>query len=488
MRKRLSVVFSAVLALAIAAFLIYSRREAFLAKATALIEERLQKNLQCQLSIKQLSPNILSDVAMKDLTMSFTQASGLTFNLKVKEARLDYSLQQLLFSNPQEMMMLRLIGPSLSISYQPQQAEQAPSVEMAAPCLNLAGLELGNLVFLLEDGEISLNGAPAFLKNVQGRMLLQKDSFYFKDIKASLLNNPANSLKVYGEFTKDEVFITAQLEHLQLKDFDIITNVSFTLNKKVPIGEQEELLSGNLKSYGSVLNNRPFPEVNAAFELKESALRILTCTIGEEYDLRGIVTLKPQVLADLSLSLFQAAPHELVAQFLYPERPDFSGLTNGLVKISGPLNALTYDGYLEVTNGHMGELKFVSANINIKGQYPKIYFVDSRFSREEDSLIMNGEIDLTKPENFSLVFGLDQGIYWQGWDINRNYDTVRMTRDIAEDVKVSFDTSIDENSSGYEDVYTNELGVAYKVFGDQALKLRIKKDEGILGIERRIKF
>lgn len=63
-----------------------------------------------------------------------------------------------------------------------------------------------------------------------------------------------------------------------------------------------------------------------------------------------------------------------------------------------------------------------------------------------------------------------------------------MTRDIAEDVKVSFDTSIDENSSGYEDVYTNELGVAYKVFGDQALKLRIKKDEGILGIERRIKF
>lgn len=271
-----------------------------------------------------------------------------------------------------------------------------------------------------------------------------------------------------------------------------------------------------------MLNNRPFPELNSSFEIRDSKLRILTFNLGDNYNLRGIVNLTPPFHADVSLNFYQAALSEFISQFTplekdsltgvsFPEKPDFSGLLNGLIKITGALSQPKVEGYLEAKHGHIGDLDFVSANINIKGRYPKILIVDSRICREEDTFFMEGEIDFTdlprpfyfrgdttkqkgrglEKRNFlDLRVKADKGIFWQGWDITRRRDNhVHMSKSIADDLKVTFDTiMMDETSLGFQDNYINELGLECQIFGDKLLKLRLKRDEEILGVERRIKF
>jgi hypothetical protein len=63
-----------------------------------------------------------------------------------------------------------------------------------------------------------------------------------------------------------------------------------------------------------------------------------------------------------------------------------------------------------------------------------------------------------------------------------------MSKSIADGVMVTFDTFMEDESENYQDNYINELGLEYRIFGDKLLKLRLRKEEEILGLERRIKF
>ncbi|MBN3038597.1 MAG: hypothetical protein JW869_04180 [Candidatus Omnitrophica bacterium] len=467
---------------------VYIRKELFFQKVKTLIEESLAKSLHCELSIGKIKPAILSGVVVEKLKISFSGDSGFNFDITVDQARIDYSLKELLFSEPEDVPILRLISPTLRLSGQPR--EKMQSGLKSAPQDTIPKFISRDFVFILEKGTVLFDKEAPLLTDLEGRLFLNSDGLYFQDIKAVLKDNPQDALNMYGELTSEKLLVTLNLNHLKAKNFDILTNATLSITKKLGVDKAKEKISGTLKTYGTVLNNRPFSELNSSFEIIDKQLRILTCAIGEEYDLRGIVELEKPFSADLSLNFFQAAPHELMAKLTYPERPDFSGLVNGLIKMTGPLDTLKLEGYLESKNGNFGELDFISADINLEGQYPKIFIVDSRVSREDESFIMDGEIDFSNINSFELNFSADKGIFWKGWDITRDdhYNTVHMSKNIAEDVKVTFDTFIDEHSMGLEDVYTNELGLEYKIFGDKTIKLRLRKDEGILGVERRFKF
>ncbi|GAH19046.1 unnamed protein product, partial [marine sediment metagenome] len=275
--------------------------------------------------------------------------------------------------------------------------------------------------------------------------------------------------------------------------------------------DKTQKICGTLKTYGSVLNKRPFPELNSSFEIQDAKLRILTFSLGDSYDLRGIVSLSRPFNVDLSLNFYQAAPSELISRFGwgaqgepgFGEQPDFSGLINGLIKITGDINRPKVEGYLEAREGRIGGLSFVSADINIKGRYPRILIVDSRICREEDFFIVEGEMDFAnlprlcaasgrglKQEDFlDIRIKADRGMLWQGWDITRRPENqVHMSKSIADDLKITFDSFMEDASEGFGGNYTNELGLEYKIFGDKLLKLRLRKAEGILGLERKIKF
>ncbi len=471
---------------------VYAKKEMFFQQAKQLIKQNLEKSLlPAQLSFEKIRAGLFYGLVLEKLEISFPQDLGFTCNIKVDEACIDYNLWEAIFSDrKKDIQQLRLISPVINLSY--------PSYVTRLRSTNVTRLRdpvtqsTGEFVLVLEGGRISFGKSRPLLKNLQGEILLTQKGLYFQDFRASFKDNLPNTLKIYGELSKDSLCLTANVEHLKINDFDILTNFALDLNKKRDLQNKAQKVCGHLKTYGSVFNNRPIPELNSSFEIQDAKLRILTFSLGDNYDLRGIVSLTSPNNCDLCLNFYQAAPAELISQFGFPEKPNFSGLVNGLIKITGAIGRPKIEGYLEAKQGRLGDLDFVSADINIKGRYPKISIVDSRILREEDSFLMKGEIDLTSLErqNFlDISIKADKGMFWQGWDITRRRDNqVHMSKSVADDVKVTFDTFIDDGTTGFQDNYRNELGLEYRIFGDKLLKLRLRKEEEILGIERRISF
>ncbi|MCQ9207932.1 MAG: hypothetical protein NG712_00925 [Omnitrophica bacterium] len=468
----------------------YLRREIFFQQAKKLIEQNIENNFPCRISIGTVSPSVIYGLVLEDLEISFPQALGLSLNIKAEQVFVDYNFWKLLSFSPKGIKSLRLVLPTINLSYL-QEQEAVFTLGSVSEMLK-PKFALKDFAFFLEEGEISLAGAQPLIKNLRGELFLNQEGIYLRDASASFKNSRGKSMTISGAFSEEGLSLTTNIEHLKVGNFDILTNLVLTLNKTVEIQDGSTKIIGSLKTYGSVLNKQPFPELNSSFEIRGSNLRILTFSLGDTYDLRGIISLVPPFDADLSLNFYQAAPGEFIGQFNHSEKPVFSGLVNGLIKVTGPLAQARVEGYLEVKDGNIGKLGFVSANINIKGRYPKILILSSRIFREEDSFLMEGEIDLANladQSSMELRFMADKGILWQGWDITRKRENqVHMSKSIADDVKVTFDAFMDEESAAFSSSEANELGLEYRVFGDKLIKLRLKKDEGILGLERRVKF
>lgn len=440
----------------------YARKEIFFRQAKNLIKQNLEQSFPYELSIGRIKAGWVYGLALEDLRINFPQSHfGFAFNMEVEEASIDYNLWRNVF----------IVKP---------REDKRKDIQ----AIRLKG---GRIYF----------GHQAAVEDLEGELLLDHHSVIFKDIKAAFQGNPQDALRLYGELSQEQLNLTLNLEHLKIGNFDLLTNFSLNLNKQLPLAEQAGKIYGTLKTYGSVLNNQPFPELSSSFEIQQDKLRILTFSLGDSYDLRGIINLANPFNVDLSLNFYRAMPHTLVSQFAFSQPPDFSGLINGLIKFTGPLQRPKVEGYLEAKDGHIGDLTFVSADINMKGRYPRISIVDSRICREEDSFLMEGEIDFSSlgqglgyQDLVDIDLKAEGGMLWQGWDITRNGENqVHLSKNIDDDFKVTFDSFAEEASKDWqEEDFTNELGLEYRLFGDNRLTIRMKKDEGILGMEQRIKF
>ncbi|UCB56823.1 MAG: hypothetical protein JSV30_06420 [Candidatus Omnitrophota bacterium] len=444
----------------------YGRREAFFQQAKKLIKQKLERRFSpAELSIGKIKAGLFYGLVLKEVKIKFSH-----FNVEIAEALVNYNLWQNVFGLGKE----------------------------AAD----GSRQRGELVCTLDGGKIFLGEAP-LLKDLEGKLLLGQKGLTFEEISGSFKGGPRQALKLHGEATEEALTLTANLERSSFGSLDVLTNLNLTLDKKLNLYDDSAKTCGRLTTYGSVLNKQPFPELNASFEIQDGKLRILTCSLGDSYDLRGIIGLSAPYEANLSLNFNQAAPHEFIsrlgplskgarAQLGVGGQPDFSGLVNGLIKASGPLKRPRIEGCLEVMEGHIGDLDFASADINIKGRYPRLFVVDSRICREDGFFIMEGEMDfsnLAGQKVLDIKFKSDKGMLWQGWDITRNSDNdVHASKSIAEDVKVTFDSFMEGTRDNLENDYTNELGLECRIFGDKLLRLRLRKEEEILGVERKIRF
>ncbi len=439
----------------------YGRRQVLFQEAKKLIKQNLEKRFPCEVSIGDIRAGLVRGVVVEDIVLNFSANAGTDFKVKLDQALLDYNLW----------------GHAFGKIRKHEEPEKV--------VLNLKG------------GEVFLSGKQPVLKDLEGSIILENRILYLRDIKASLAGNSQDTFKLYGELSEERLSLTANLNHLIFGEFDLLTNLSLDANKKLANSGESENIYGVFRSYGSVLNNKPLPELSSFFELQDKYLRLISLSLGESYDLRGIIGLSSPHTIDLSLNFYQAALNELIDQFSFGQPADFCGLTNGFIKVTGELPRPKVEGYLASKEGHLGKLDFLSTEINLKGRYPRIQLVDSHIWREETSFILEGDMDFSKTGACGLIdfldirFVPDKSIVWQGWGISRGaQDQVHASKSISDDVAITFDSLKENNgnNSDFEDDYRNELGLEYKFQGDKAIKLRLRGEEEILGLERRTRF
>ncbi|MBU3933322.1 MAG: hypothetical protein KKH11_01465, partial [Candidatus Omnitrophica bacterium] len=224
----------------------YARRETFLQQAKKLIKQNLEKSFPCDLSIGKIKAGLFYGVVLEDLEIGFPQEGrcGPAFNIKIDRAFVDYNLWRNVFTT-------------------------------RGALLNKSNGR-GELVFALQGGRIYFADSRPLLKNLQGQVVLSQKGLIFEDIEAAFKEGLPNVLKLYGEFSENRLTLSANLEPSKVGNFDVLTNLVLTLDKKVNLHDKTQKICGTLKTYGSVLNKRPFPEVNSSFEIQDAKLRLLT--------------------------------------------------------------------------------------------------------------------------------------------------------------------------------------------------------------------
>ena len=268
----------------------------------------------------------------------------------------------------------------------------------------------------------------------------------------------------------DSYYFNADLAHLNISKLDLSTKLESS-------GRLEKDSQGNLKtlkgwfwSNYSLVNYKPFKEMSGAFELDEKSKRLsVKSFVWGGLEVNGSVDLISPYKLSLAFMVNDIEIKDL-ALLLGVSLQDFEveGLVNGKLKIEGPIFSPKIKGQLKASNGSINDFKYQDIFVNFEGSYPLLNIVDSGIV-EESGLPYNleGRLDLSELNNFyapghaiRVSLSGDKNFNWQSWKIRRR-------------------PSSDNTSS---------LEFEYKLKPNSPFGIRFEDNQGILGLEQKIRF
>lgn len=296
-------------------------------------------------------------------------------------------------------------------------------------------------------------------------------------------------INIEGEIDLSNFLVEVNLEHLQIRDLDLSTDIK--IKNKIAKG----FVKGELSTSNSIIDFNPAKEIKADYQLSASTLRLITLKWGREVRLSGIIELSEPTYVDLLLEISDVNLGELafLAGAKEEEKEKITGLVNGKFVIKGFLPSPDIKGGLVSIDGNLGDVDYDQVKVNLEGKTPVVKIVDSWIRKEERYTLLEGEINLAKVgsgelfKNLEIIFD-EKAMVWKGWDITRDSGPeLELGRDVGDDFRVRFKTFMN-NELLNEDVKGDEFGLDYKLTEDETLKMRLKETEEFLGVERKLKF
>lgn len=349
-----------------------------------------------------------------------------------------------------------------------------------------------------------------------GRLLTDAQGLNFKNFLINnlyLLNAGINFSKKEGylileDENRDDILETVfslysdysflnqtKLNHIKLFGHDLRTSIVVMGNS---LESEPGVLSGYIATSGTIIDYNPVGELEMVFNTSGDTFTIGSLKLGDSYQLSGNIGLSRPYPLDLNLKVTQARVSDLSILVKNKNGGTFSGQFDGQLKLSGSLpNNLEVNGHLEAGEGNIGTFKYEAANINFKGTGSAIYFEGSRIFRpgEGKYLTLGGFIDLAKLGRGSLLQDLkvssdEKTIIWSGWDITKKPADTKLSfqKDVGEEFKVGFSTFINDETASDIKKGKDAVEIQYNLSQKQSLKLKLRENEEILGIEQRIEF
>jgi hypothetical protein len=304
-----------------------------------------------------------------------------------------------------------------------------------------------------------------------------------------ILEHPSRII-LTGDFSRpNHLNIKLSLEHLRVLNNDLLSNI-FLENEFVA---QENLMQGKIYSSGTVLNYQPLPEFNGFYKISGTTLRISSFKWAG-FLLSGLINLDPELRGNLLMLINNFNLGNFV-RIYYPQW-DSWGLLQGRLALDINASQILSRGEFGFSEGLIGTFKFRGGRINIEGENSLLRLKDSRIYQENGYLDLSGEADLKrlgKPD-FGKKLMMSQNskdnMDWQGWNISRRPDRegVAFDKEIDEKLSVGFKAYMNnEVNIGNRD-NPNEMDLEYRLKEDKRLKIRLKDNEELLGVEHKVKF
>ena len=315
-------------------------------------------------------------------------------------------------------------------------------------------------------------------KTFDGRIdFLHKDLTFCLDLKAQ------GRLEISGNVEGESYNLKLAIRHLKFGKSDLLTDfyTSGIILKK-PDGKVEAI-KGKAWTQASLLNLKPWKEFSADYELENGRLTINALSWAD-FDLKGYIEKSPpageagktdhkndnpffNVQADLFLTIKEMPLKDLAGLLgVNPEEIKLSGVISGKARIKGPWGSLKIEAKLSAHDGTVLQVNFKSASLELEGIWPILRFVHSQINDAGAvAYELKGKFNVEKLSEFNsadhqvTVYSANEAMRFEDWVIKRKSD------------------------SGEE-----MLEAAYPLKNSQALKMRFKNEEEILGWEKTVKF
>ncbi len=298
-----------------------------------------------------------------------------------------------------------------------------------------------------------------------------------------------DKLKLFARLIDSGLQASLKLNHFDLGELDVVTELNLEAKRYRRDGDY--FVVGRFWSQNSILNYKPFMELEGSCMVDDGILSITSLALGDVGNLEGKVSLSHPFLADLTLMIDGLDMRDLLVFAKDAKEDAISGKIEGELKVTGPLISPEVKGRFVVTGGNLGQIEYRSMVVNLEGEANVIAVKDSRIHQEEGSLALEGTINLAKANVCEdVVVKSDQGrIVWQGWDITKPRDAteLRMGKAVGEDFRIDFKTSLNDELT-FANQKGEELGLEYELTIGDSIKMYLKEDEEFLGLEHRLKF
>jgi hypothetical protein len=324
-----------------------------------------------------------------------------------------------------------------------------------------------------------------------------EDRFDSSSTKETLLSSAemfkrVPKITVTGDFSMPGLFnIRLALEHLNFRNNDLLTNIVVE-GGFIP---QKKLVQGKIYSAGSVLNYQPLPEFKGFFRLKDGEARVSSLRWGEIFLLSGLLNFGTPLSGNLSI-LINNFNLELLATLFYPTWSAFGSL-RGKLKFDIGAQGVNTRGEINLSEGIFGPFKFKGGRILLAGEKSIMTLANSKVYNENGYFELGGEVDFRKlgQPDFGRKMTMTQNqskIEWQGWNISRkdglNEQRISAGKGIDEKFSVGFNAYVNNEERLDSAENQNEFDLEYKLEDDKSLKIRLKENEELLGVERKVKF
>jgi len=300
---------------------------------------------------------------------------------------------------------------------------------------------------------------------------------------------------VSGDYSKfGTVKVDIENQHLKIFGFDF-SNIVHLLGKVVFRDSVFSHFLIDIDTEASILNYSPMDEIASSFLIDKRSIRVIYLKIGDIVAASGNFNIKPPRKAQVKVN-FSDFNLEMPFLLADKENPGISGKLSGEILISGLLSKPDMGIKLTAANGRFDPIAYDIMLINGDGTWPYLNIYDSRITHGDSSLMLEGELDLTKISDESFMDNVsittdDNTIQWEGWDIT-NVDESRefsLKRGLSNGVSVGYKNYMDDETKYGIDKPRDEFQLEYDLLDDESvIEFRAKEDEEFLGFSKKYSF
>ncbi len=271
-----------------------------------------------------------------------------------------------------------------------------------------------------------------------------------------------------------------KLDKTNILGIELLTNIACQYLKSDKVLE--------LETVGSVVNARPFPELCMRLKFLSSGISIENLKYQAGFTLTGFWHYSSGLNFKGKFDNFSLS--ELLNIF-FPQYQRVLSLTgiNGRLLYFAFQDSRFTELYWEIPSGKIGDINFTAGRLHLIGNTKILEFINSQLIVNNTPYALEGKVDFSQFPSSEMwkdvyLVSVSPTIAWGKFGLEKNLEEKR----ISLGTKLSDIVRLDYNVEFSDEGEYNKNEVSLEIKGTPNLKLRLRGNEEIMGVEKKVEF